>query len=300
MVNTYLHIDHITKSYKNKTALSSVDLTFQRGEIITLLGPNGAGKSTLINLISGLIAPDAGKITYFSESSLTRAVKNRMGIMLQEVQMIDKVRVGEIIRLFRSYYTHPLSYPEILELSDLTRYEKTYANQLSGGETRRLQFALALCGNPDILLLDEPTVGMDIDARKRFWQNIKSLGLDQKLLLLTTHDLQEAQEIADRLILLANGTIVIDGHYEALNQASRLTRITLTSNRFFNEEEQHSLPLIHKSESQDNKHTIWIDNADAFLDALYTTGIKQANAITVQAIQTGGLHELYQSLLPTS
>lgn len=153
-----------------------------KGEIVALLGPNGAGKTTTMSMMLGLKDPTEGTVSTFGKSPKHRDVRNRIGAMLQEVSVIDSITVEEAIELFRSYYTNPVAKETLLQLSNLKSERKQRCEKLSGGQKRRLNFALALAGNPDLLFLDEPTVGMDITSRRTFWETIRELASEGKRL----------------------------------------------------------------------------------------------------------------------
>ncbi len=160
-----IELEHVTKQYREKKAVDDMTLHIEQGSIVALLGPNGAGKSTTVNMVLGLTAPTAGTVRLMGGSPRDRAVRNRIGAMLQEVSVIDSLKVEETINLFRSYYTNPLSTGELLRISGLEDERGKYATSLSGGQMRRLGFALAMAGDPELIFLDEPTVGMDVTSR---------------------------------------------------------------------------------------------------------------------------------------
>lgn len=206
-----IEINSVSKTFKHKKAVNNVSFHVGKGQIVALLGPNGAGKTTMISMMLGLKDPSEGSVSIFGKSPKHRAVRNRLGAMLQEVSVIDSISVEEAIDLFRSYYTNPIAKETLLQLSNLESEKKQRCEKLSGGQKRRLNFALALAGNPDLLFLDEPTVGMDITSRKTFWETIRKLASEGKTILLTTHYLEEADALADRILLFANGEIIADG-----------------------------------------------------------------------------------------
>ena len=156
-----IEIKNVTKSYGTKKVLAGLDLTVRQGEIIALLGENGAGKSTLINIINGLSRATSGEVVLFLPQS-------KIGVMLQSNLTLNRVKVSEVLKLARSYYDKPLAYSELLRLSALTEKENALMTELSGGKKRRLSFALALAGDPDLIFLDEPTNGMDSGRRREF------------------------------------------------------------------------------------------------------------------------------------
>ena len=214
-----IEIKNLSKSYGTKTVLNELNLTVSSGEIIALLGENGAGKSTLINIINGLAKPTAGTVKLALPQS-------KIGVMLQSNLTLARVKVREVIELARSYYNQPLAYDEILHLSALTDKENALMTELSGGQKRRLSFALSLAGNPDLIFLDEPTTGMDANHRMTFWREITRLFRAGKTIFVTSHYLEELENIATRLVLLAGHQVRFDGtlaDLRAQNAASEIT-----------------------------------------------------------------------------
>jgi ABC-2 type transport system ATP-binding protein len=205
-------LDGITKKYRNGVlALDQVSLTLRRGEIVALLGPNGAGKSTAVKLLMGLSSPTAGAVRVFGDDPRRTAARLRTGVMLQVGRAPEMLRVREHIALFRGYYPNPMPMAELIHAAGLEGLESRMFGQLSGGQKQRVLFALALAGDPDLLFLDEPTVGLDIEARRGMWAQIRSLAARGKTVLLTTHYLEEADALAHRIVVLSKGRIVCAG-----------------------------------------------------------------------------------------
>jgi ABC-2 type transport system ATP-binding protein len=201
----------VTKRYAAAIALDGLNLALHPGEVVALLGPNGAGKSTAVRLMLGLIAPTSGSARIFGRDPRDTAARTRIGAMLQVARIPESLRVREHLDLFRSYYPHPLPFDEIVRIAQLQGIENRLFSQLSGGQKQRVLFALAVCGDPDIIFLDEPTVGMDIEARRALWQQVRSLAARGKTVLLTTHYLEEADALAHRIVVLNKGRIVSEG-----------------------------------------------------------------------------------------
>ena len=204
-------LDRVTKSYGATTALDGLSMHLNPGEIVALLGPNGAGKSTAVRLMLGLTAPTAGKVEVFGANPRTSASRSRVGAMLQVASIPRTLKVREHIDLFRSYYPAPLPVAEIVRIAQLQGIEGKLFEHLSGGQRQRLLFGLALAGDPDLIFLDEPTVGMDIEARRGLWAQIRSLAERGKTVLLTTHYLEEADALAHRIIVIDKGRVVSEG-----------------------------------------------------------------------------------------
>ena len=201
----------VTKRYGNAVALDRLNLALHPGEIVALLGPNGAGKSTAIKLLLGLIGPTSGSARVFGSNPREAITRTRVGAMLQISRITEMLKVREHLDLFRSYYPNPLPMPDILRIAQLQGIEDRLFGQLSGGQRQRVLFALALCGNPDLIFLDEPTVGMDIEARRALWAEIRVLSAMGKTVLLTTHYLEEADALADRIIVINRGRVISEG-----------------------------------------------------------------------------------------
>ncbi len=221
-----IEVNSVSKTFKHKKAVNNVSFHVNKGEIVALLGPNGAGKTTTMSMMLGLKDPTEGTVSIFGKSPKHRDVRNSLGAMLQEVSVIDSITAEEAIELFRSYYTNPIAKETLLQLSNLKSERKQRCEKLSGGQKRRLNFALALAGNPDLLFLDEPTVGMDITSRRTFWETIRKLASEGKTIILTTHYLEEADALANRILLFANGKIIADGTPDEMK--ATISRKTIT------------------------------------------------------------------------
>lgn len=199
-----------SKRYGQVDALRDVSLTIQPGEIVAMLGPNGAGKTTSISLMLGLRQPTAGKVRLFGSPPTDRRARSRTGVMLQESGTTGVLTVRELVALFGAYYPSPLPADQAVGMAGLTDKANARIATLSGGQRQRLYFALAICGNPDVLFLDEPTVGMDIEARRAFVAAIQALAAAGKTIVFTTHYLREAEELAQRIIVVDRGRIIAD------------------------------------------------------------------------------------------
>jgi len=192
-------------------AVCDLDVAVAPGETVALLGPNGAGKSTTIEMLLGLLPPDRGSVSVFGRPPARAIAEGAVGAMLQTGGLISDLTVRELLTMFASLYPRPLPLAEVLELTGTERLASRLTQQLSGGETQRVRFALALVANPELLVLDEPTVAMDVEARREFWQAMRALAASGKTILFATHYLEEADAYADRALLLARGRLVADG-----------------------------------------------------------------------------------------
>ena len=201
----------LTKTYGSVTALRNVDFELRRGELLALLGPNGAGKTTLVRMLLGLANPDAGSVTVFGADPRNEDMRYRVGAMLQVARVPETLKVREHIDLFSSYYPKPLPVAESLRIAGLEELKDRRFGELSGGQRQRLLFGISICGDPDLLFLDEPTVSLDVEARRLMWTQIRNLVSRGKTVLLTTHYLNEADALADRILVLQHGAIMAEG-----------------------------------------------------------------------------------------
>ncbi len=204
-------LEAVSKSYEKVRALRNVNFSVRAGEVVALLGPNGAGKTTAVKLLLGLIQPNSGKARVFSGDPTNPQNRLRTGAMLQVGRVPETLRVREHIDLFSSYYTNPLPLEDVLAAAGLEKLRERKFGDLSGGQRQRTLFALAICGNPDLLFLDEPTVGLDVEARRTLWEEIRRLVDCGKTVLLTTHYLEEADALADRIAVINQGEIIAGG-----------------------------------------------------------------------------------------
>lgn len=204
-------LDAVNKNYGSVQALKSVNFRVRAGELVALLGPNGAGKTTAIKLLLGLMPPNSGKVRVFDADPTNPENRTRTGAMLQVGRVPETLRVREHIDLFSSYYRKPLPFSDVLAAAGLEKIRDRKFAELSGGQKQRVLFALAICGDPDLLFLDEPTVGLDVEARRMLWDEIRGLVDRGKTVVLTTHYLQEADALADRVAVINQGEIIAEG-----------------------------------------------------------------------------------------
>ena len=206
-----VQLEHASKSFGKVQALKQVSFKVEPGEVIAFLGPNGAGKTTAISLMMGLRAPDAGTATVFGRDPRDPQNRSRIGAMLQESDVPSTLKVREVVDFIARAYSNPLTVAKALEMADLSELANRPASNLSGGQKKRLAFALAVIGNPDVLFLDEPTAALDVEARRGFWEQVGSFTRSGKTIILTTHYLEEADAIAERIVVINAGEIVAQG-----------------------------------------------------------------------------------------
>lgn len=204
-VNNVFEISNITKSFKNKQILKGVDLIVNRGDIIGLLGLNGEGKSTLIKIILGILSQDYGEVKRNFD------IKSDVGVMLQEISMPEKMKVYEWLDMVKCFSTNSKSVESVLDSVNLRTVRNKYCDSLSGGQQRRVQFATAIINNPKVLILDEPTVGMDVVSKKAFWETLNTFSFSKDLtIILISHDMEEVAEFCNRVLILSKGLLVLD------------------------------------------------------------------------------------------
>jgi ABC-2 type transport system ATP-binding protein len=201
----------LVKSYGPVRAVRGIDLVIAPGETVALLGPNGAGKTTTIDMMLGLTRPDEGRASIFGVPPAAAVRDGYVGAMLQTGSPLDHLRVRELVALMASYYPRPLPVEDVLEITGADEFAGQWTTKLSGGQAQRVRFAAALVGDPDLLLLDEPTAAIDVEGRRDFWQAMRAVTERGKTVVFATHYLEEADAYADRIVLIARGEIVADG-----------------------------------------------------------------------------------------
>jgi len=259
----------LSKSYGAVHAVRGVDLEIAPGETVALLGPNGAGKTTTIEMMIGLAKPDRGTVSIFGASPAAARRAGWFGAMLQTGSPLDRLRVREIVTLMASYYPHPLPVDDVLRLTGADEFARQWTTKLSGGQAQRVRFAAAIVGDPDLLLLDEPTAGIDVEGRRDFWQAMRAMTERGKTVLFATHYLEEADAYADRIVLLAHGQIVADGPATEIKAqvGSRTIRATLPEVAVA---ALGSLPGVRSAERHGDAIILTCTDADAALPALLT------------------------------
>jgi ABC-2 type transport system ATP-binding protein len=228
-MDTPATLDHVSKRFGAVCALDDVSLAIQPGELVALLGPNGAGKTTAVRLLLGLTRADRGTARVFGADPRVPANRVRIGAMLQVGQVPATLRVREHIELFSSYYPCPLPFASIVDIAGLAGIENRLFGELSGGQKQRVLFALAICGDPGLLVLDEPTVGLDIESRRAIWEQIRRIIAAGRSILLTTHYLEEADALASRVVVIDHGRIVAQGTPAEIKQRGAGKRIRCTT-----------------------------------------------------------------------
>lgn len=219
----------VSKSFGAVRAVGTLDLQIGTGQTVALLGPNGAGKSTSLQMLLGLIRPSAGSVSVFGDTPDTAVRSGRIGAMLQEGTLVPGLTVRELVEFVRTLYPKPLPAAQVLALANLTDLARRRTHQLSGGQAQRVRFALAVAGAPQLLVLDEPTAAMDVESRRSFWASMREYAASGRTILFATHYLEEADENADRVIVIAQGRVVADGSAHEIKTAAgaRTVRFTI-------------------------------------------------------------------------
>src|SRR3974390_3440879 len=261
---------HLTKTYGSVTALRDVDFELRRGELRALVGPNGAGKTTLVRSLVGLASPDSGRVTVFGADPREEAMRYRVGAMLQVARVPETLKVREHIDLFSSYYPNPLPVAETLRIAGLEDLKDRRFGELSGGQRQRVMFAISICGDPALIFLDEPTVGLDVEARRLMWTQIRALVARGKTGLLTTHYLTEADALADRLLVLQQGSIVAEGTPAEI-KARDIGRQVRVSSRL-TPEEIRGIAGVLSVASDRQKHEVQVQAAEPGVRELLNPG----------------------------
>ncbi|HLJ84813.1 MAG TPA: ABC transporter ATP-binding protein [Candidatus Eremiobacteraceae bacterium] len=270
------------KNFGHVEALLPTDLTIGQGEIVALLGPNGAGKTTFISLMLGVRKPTAGSVTLFGLDPRDRRARSRCGVMLQESGVPEFLRLSEIVDQFRSYYAAPLALDTTLEMAGLQDKSASLIHTLSGGQRQRMYFALAICGDPQALFLDEPTVGMDVEARRNFWRRLRDFAAAGRTLLLTTHYIEEADAVADRIIVIDKGRVIADAPPRVLKASVESKRVTFDASRQIGEAEFAGLP-VRRIVQEDGRVSIFTADPQALLRGLFARGFDLPNLEVVGA-----------------
>jgi ABC-2 type transport system ATP-binding protein len=208
---TALRLRGVVKSYGSVRAVDGIDLTVPVGESLALLGLNGAGKSTTINMILGLIEPDAGDVTVLGRTPEAALRAGALGGMLQDTKLIPRVSIREVVEFVRGTYAEPMPMADLLRVAQLTELADRRLDKLSGGQAQRVRFALALAGNPQLLILDEPTAALDVESRRELWTSMREYADRGNTILFSTHHLDEADQNADRVVVVAKGNVIADG-----------------------------------------------------------------------------------------
>ena len=262
----------VRRSYGPTVALDGVDLRIAAGETVALLGPNGAGKSTAISLMLGLIQPDDGSVQVLGQDARTAVRGGRVGAMLQESGLPILTRVGELVELIRRLSPRPMPADEIVRRAGLAGLVERRTESLSGGEAQRVRFAMAIAGDPDLLFLDEPTVAMDVETRRAFWADMRAFAAEGRTILFATHYLEEADQVADRIVVLDHGRIVADGSAAQIKAGARTRRVRFQLAQA-DPASLRGLPGVRQADVAGDQVTLESTDSDATARALFKSGL---------------------------
>ena len=264
-----------TKKYGAVEALKGISLDIELGEVVAMLGPNGAGKTTSISLLLGLRQPTSGKALLFGLKPDDLNARSRVGVMLQESGIPSVLKVREIVDLFRSYYPKPMARDRAIAMAGLEEKANAQVKELSGGQRQRLYFALAVCGDPDVLFLDEPTVGMDVEGRRSFIERIAEFIQMGRTVVLTTHYLEEADQLAKRVVVIDRGVVIADGSPQEIKSKVAGKRVRFAAPAL-TEKDLEGLP-VSASTIEDHKVQLLTNQPEAVLRELFRKGIEMSD-----------------------
>ena len=276
----------VHKRYGKVQALRGVDLQLHAGELVALLGPNGAGKTTAVGVLLGQRRPDAGSARVFGRDPTLPSARRLVGVTPQEVGFPDNLTVVEVVDLVRIHYPNPAATSELLGRFGLVTMAGRRVGGLSGGQTRRLAVALAFAGRPQLVVLDEPTAGLDVEARHRLWEVVRTFVADGGSVLLTTHYLEEAQALASRVVVIADGTIIAQGGVDDITARAGLSRVRLRAPAL------PELPAGTRVEASNGSYTLYTADPDGLVRALSLQGVP----FTGLQIDRASLEEAFVSL----
>jgi len=283
------------KSFGHVQAVRGVDLEIAPGEVVAFLGPNGAGKSTTIDMLLGLTRPDSGTATVFGAGPVEAVQAGRVGAMLQGGALLPDVTVGELVSMFATLHRRPMPVAKAMELAGITDIAKQKTTKLSGGQSQRVRYALALVPHPDLLVLDEPTVAMDVEVRRSFWASMREFTASGRTVLFATHYLEEADDFADRVVVLANGVIVADGTGAEIK--SSVAGRTITAVVPGTHPAQFlQLPGVSSTDQQGQRMVLHCNDSDTALRALLAT----YPAVHDIEISAGNLEDAFLELTTTT
>jgi ABC-2 type transport system ATP-binding protein len=276
----------VSRSYGRVVALDHVSIEFGRGELVGLLGPNGAGKSTLLHLMTGLRTPDGGRVEVFGGDPREARTRLRIGVTPQETGLPDTLKVREVVDFVAKHYPEPEPRATILDRYGIADLSERRTGGLSGGQKRRLAVALAFVGRPDLVFLDEPTTGLDVDARHQVWEQVGAFHAAGGTVLLTTHYLEEVEALAERVVVLSQGAVVADGSVPEIRGLVAVAQVSMLA---------PVLPVLAgvvRSESKAGRHTLFTTDPDQLIRDLVTAG----TAFSHLEVRQSSLEDAFLSL----
>jgi len=289
-------VRELLKYYGDIHAVDGVSFSVRPGEVFGILGPNGAGKTTTIECIEGLRQPDSGEITVLGiPFGATRSdVRQRLGVQLQTTGLYPRLTVREILQVFGGFYHHALPPDQLIELVSLQEAETTLTSKLSGGQRQRLSLALALINEPVLVFLDEPTTGLDPQSRRALWDIIKNLQRQGRSVLLTTHYMEEAQELCDRVAIMDHGRIIeLAPPHELIRKHFRETPIDMDSSDGLTIEQLGMLPAVSSVSQHEEQFTLYSGDVPRTMAALFDLAGEQAVPLTGLTIRQPTLEDVF-------
>jgi ABC-2 type transport system ATP-binding protein len=269
--------DQVTKTYGDVRAVDGLSLRLHPGETVALLGPNGAGKSTTLDLLLGLKQADSGTVEVFGTSPRDAIVRGHVGAMLQSGGLMDEVTVEELVKLACALHPKPYRAADVMARAGVTQIADRKVNKLSGGQAQRVRFALATAGDSDLIVLDEPTTGMDVTTRQAFWATMREQADQGRTVLFATHYLEEADAIADRVLVLHRGRLLADGTAAEIKAKAGARRVSFDLEGTIDHAALRDLPFLTSLDVSGQTVRIQSSDADATVHALYGSGVYPRN-----------------------
>lgn len=284
--NTVASLEQASKHFGKTLALDKVTLEVRRGELLALLGPNGAGKSTAISLLAGLRPPDSGRVSLFGLNPQEARARINLGVTPQETSLPSELRVREVLDLVQAYYPNPVPQGELLERFDLVGLERRQCGGLSGGQKRRLAVALAFLGNPQLVILDEPTTGLDVESRRGLWESVRRYQAGGGTVLLTTHYLEEAEALASRVVVINQGHLTAEGTVAEIKARVGLKRVR------YQGEPVPGLVGVSRTEQENGSTILYTADSDAVVRQL----VQQNTPFSNLEVQSVSLEQAFVAL----
>jgi ABC-type multidrug transport system ATPase subunit len=285
-------LSNVTKRFGAVVALDNLSLEIARGELLAVLGPNGAGKTTAIGLLLGLYTPTSGAARLFDCAPKALAARQRMGVMMQDVSLVPDLKVKEHLHLASSYYTAPMPVAEAMALTRVAAFANRTYGTLSGGQKKLVQFAVAVCGRPALLFLDEPTAGLDVESRTLVWETMRRLKSAGTAIVLTTHYLEEAEALADRVAVLVKGRLVADGTVDQIRAVVDRKRVICTTR--LAPQDLERWPGVEAVVCRDRRVHLTVRNAEQTVRCLLTADQNVRDLEVLRAGLTEAFTELTQ------
>lgn len=294
-----VQVEGLTKSYGKVKAVDGISFSVEAGIVFGMLGPNGAGKTTTIETIIGLRQRDSGTVSVFGidPSKNPAAIRNRIGVQLQTPAVFQFLTVREMVELFRSFYPNPLPASEVIEQVGLAEKARTQTRALSGGQLQRLAVALAIVSNGDIIFLDEPTTGLDPQARRGLWDVIRDLKRRGKTVFLTTHYMEEAERLCDSLVIIDQGRIIASGSpQELINEHFKAQALDFTSGELARADGFERLPGVTRWQVEENRVTLYTTDPAATLAVIFEQAKATGTAVQDITIRQASLEDVFLKL----